>query len=81
LAFTVHLPVDSRIIPDGARREIETTLQQIGQAVANVPRQSVFWTSMSHSHLQLDVAGFRVVYRIEPLAAQIRVIELQEIPR
>jgi len=73
----VQFPADARV-SDSTRREIERTLTRIADAVSNIPPASAFWDSMGSSVLQMEAAGCRVVYRIEPEAREIRVIELQE---
>jgi len=75
----VQFPADAQV-SDSARGEIERTLTRIADAVSAVPPASSFWDSMKSSVLQLDAGGCHVVYRIEPEAREIRVIELQETP-
>jgi len=75
----IRFPAEARV-SDGARAEIERTLTRIADAVTGIPAGSAFWGSMSSSVLQLEAAGCRVVYKIEPDAHEIRVIELQETP-
>jgi len=65
---------------DQPRREILHVLEQIADAVTPIPPESAFWDSMKSSLLQIDVSGFRILYRIEPDPRQVRVIELQQIP-
>ena len=68
-------------IQDPPRGEIIQVLEQIADAVTPIPPSSAFWDSMKSSLLQIDISGFRVVYRIESDPRQLRVIELQQIPR
>jgi len=77
--YTVRFEVDLETIPEGARQEIRRTMQQVADAVGTIPSSSPFWSSMRHSMLQLDVKGYRVVYRVDPTAREIRVIEISPI--
>ena len=77
--YTVRFEVDLETIPEGARQEIRRTMQQVADAVGTIPSSSPFWSSMRHSMLQLDVKGYRVVYRVDPTANEIRVIEISPI--
>jgi len=77
--YTVRFEVDLETIPEEARQEIRRTMQQVADAVGTIPSSSPFWSSMRHSMLQLDVKGYRVVYRVDPTAREIRVIEISPI--
>jgi mRNA-degrading endonuclease RelE of RelBE toxin-antitoxin system len=74
--YTVRFEVDLETVPEEARQEIRRTMQQVADAVGTIPPSSPFWSSMKHSVLQLDVKGYRVVYRVDPTALEIRVIEI-----
>jgi hypothetical protein len=80
VAVSVQLPGDPRAIDEPSRREILHVLEQIAGAVTAVPLASAFWDSMRTSLLQIDVSGYRIVYRFEAAPPWIRVIELQRIP-
>ncbi|MGZ7042768.1 MAG: hypothetical protein ACXVH7_13330 [Thermoanaerobaculia bacterium] len=73
MAYSVHFTVDLTPLPEKARDEIQRTLQQIAEGVANVPPASAFWASMDDSVLQIDVEGFRLTYRIDHRNQEIRV--------
>ena len=77
--YTVRFEVDLETIPLGVRQEIRRTMQQVADAVGTIPPSSPFWSSMRHSVLQLDVKGYRVVYRVDPTALEIRVVEISPI--
>jgi hypothetical protein len=79
VSYSVHFAVDLASVPDAARSEIIRTLQEIAEAVSTVPPASVFWSSMDDSLLQVDVEGWRVVYRILPRYQEVQVIELERI--
>jgi mRNA-degrading endonuclease RelE of RelBE toxin-antitoxin system len=74
--YTVRFEADLEAVLEGARQEIRRTMQQVADAVSTIPPSSPFWSSMKHSMLQLDVKGYRVVYRVDPTAREIRVIEI-----
>jgi hypothetical protein len=76
----VQLPAHPPAIDDRSREEILHVLEQIASAVESIPAASVFWDSMKTSLLQIDVSGFRIVYRFGTAMPAIRVIELQRIP-
>ena len=80
MAQNVQFPADARGIDDEPRSEILQVLERIADAIRSVPRDSAFWESMKSSLLQIDVRGYRIMYRIEPDPAHVRVIEVQEIP-
>jgi mRNA-degrading endonuclease RelE of RelBE toxin-antitoxin system len=77
--YSVRFEVDLETIPEGARQEIRRTMQQVADAVSTIPLSSPFWSSMKHSLLQLDVKGYRVVYRVDPAAREIRVVEVSPV--
>ena len=54
-------------------------MQQIAEVVATVPNASPFWSSMKDSVLQIDVAGWRLGYRVDRFATQVRVIEATKV--
>jgi hypothetical protein len=81
VALSVQLPGDSRAIDEPSRGEILQALEEIARAVTGIQPGNAFWDSMSSSLLQIDVSGFRIVYRFEPAPPWVRVIELQRIPR
>ena len=72
----VQFPADAHVSAS-ARGEIERALLRIADAVSTIPPASAFWDSMGSSVLHLDAGGCHVVYRIEPEAHEISVIELQ----
>jgi hypothetical protein len=54
-------------------------MDEIAEAVTTIPAANPFWGSMKDSLLQIDVAGWRVVYRVELREREIRVVELAPI--
>jgi mRNA-degrading endonuclease RelE of RelBE toxin-antitoxin system len=80
VAQNVQFPADACGINDPARSEILQVLGRVADSISCVPRESAFWQSMQSSLMQIDVSGYRIVYRIEPDPARVRVIEVQEIP-
>jgi hypothetical protein len=81
VSYSVHFTITLEAFSDGERRQIESTMQQIAEVVATVPVTSPFWASMRDSVLQIDVAGWRLGYRIERASSQIRVIEATDLRR
>jgi len=63
-------------LPADGHEEIARVLQQIAVAVSTISPSSPFWSSMEDSQLQIDVAGHRVVYKIDPLFRQVIVVEV-----
>lgn len=59
---------------------IGRVLQDIAEAVDSVPPASPFWPSMHHSTLQIDVEGWRVLYRVAHRAREILAVEVSQIP-
>jgi len=54
-------------------------MDEIADVVTTIPAINPFWSSMNESLLQIDVAGWRLVYRVEPRIHQILVVELAPI--
>ncbi len=81
VTYSVHFEVTLEAIPDVPRQEIRRTVQQIADVVSTIPGSSPFWSSMKESLLQVDVKGWRLVYRILPDRREIRVIELEPLRR
>jgi hypothetical protein len=79
LAYSVHFQVSLDAVPEGARAEIRRMMDEIAEAVTTIPPANPFWGSMKDSLLQIDVAGWRVVYRVELRQREIRVVELAPI--
>ncbi len=75
------IALDSAALPDDARREIERVFAQIADAVATIPPASPFFASLDESVLQIDVAGHRVGYRVNPRRREVRVIEASPLRR
>ena len=65
----------------GTLLKIRRTVQQIADVVSTIPGSSPFWSSMKDSLLQVDVQGWRLVYRILPDRREIRVIEMEALRR
>jgi hypothetical protein len=81
VTYSVHFEVKLEAIPDGPRQEIRRTVQQIADVVSTIPGSSPFWSSMKDSLLQVDVQGWRLVYRVLPDRREVRVIELEALRR
>ncbi|HWE25622.1 MAG TPA: hypothetical protein VG496_16920 [Myxococcales bacterium] len=54
-------------------------MNEIAEVVTTIPPANPFWSSMKNSLLQIDVARWRVMYRVEPRKHAILVIELAPI--
>jgi hypothetical protein len=81
VTYSVHFEVNLEAIPEGARHEIRRTVQQIADVVSTISGSSPFWSSMKDSLLQVDVQGWRLVYKILPNLREVRVIELEALRR
>jgi len=81
VGYSVQFRVKLDAVPEGARAEIRRMMEEIAEVVMTIPAINPFWSSMKNSLLQIDVAGWRVVYRVEPRAREIRVVELAPIVR
>ena len=79
MTYSVHLGVDLEGLPEDVRLEIDRTMEQIADAVTTIPPASAFWSSMKDSLLQIDVRGYRVVYRVETARQTIVVVELSTV--
>ena len=79
MAYSVQFRVNLETVPEGARADIRRMMDEIADAVTTIPAVNPFWTSMRDSLLQIDVAGWRVVYRVERHEREIRVVELAPI--
>jgi mRNA-degrading endonuclease YafQ of YafQ-DinJ toxin-antitoxin module len=81
VTYSVQFRVNLDAVSDETRDEIRRTMQQIAEVVSTIAPASPFWSSMRDSLLQIDVKGFRLVYRIFPKRLQIVVVELAALPR
>jgi len=79
VSYSVHFDIDMKGFSEGDRRQVEQTMQQIAEVVDTVPKASPFWSSMKDSVLQIDVAGWRLGYRIERVGTVVRVIEVTKV--
>jgi len=81
VAFSVHYAVDLSQVPEKARGEVARVVQQIAEVVATISPANAFWASMKDSVLQIDLEGYRLVYRVDAREREVRVIELQKLRR
>ena len=79
VSFSLHFGLSLDAIPEETRQEIMRTMLQIAEVVSGIPPSSPFWGSMEDSLLQIDVAGYRVVYRADSVHREIVVVELTQI--
>jgi hypothetical protein len=79
VAYTVQYRVNLNVVPEAARDEIRRMMDEIADVVTTVPQSNPFWSSAKNSLLQIDVAGWRLVYRVEPRTREILVVELAPI--
>jgi hypothetical protein len=79
MSYSVHFGIDLDAIRVDERSEIQRTMEQVAEAISTVPDSSPFWASMSDSLLQIDVVGWRVVYRIDAIRREVRVVEVTRI--
>ena len=80
VSYSVIYAIDLGAIPDRPRVEIEKSFRQIAEAVAGISETSPFFSSIDDSTLQIDVEGWRLVYRLEPKGRMIKVIEATQLP-
>ena len=79
MAYSVQYRVDLNVVPETSRDEIRRMMDEIADVVSTVPASNPFWTSSRNSLLQIDVSGWRLVYRVEPRNREILVVELAPI--
>ena len=79
MSYSVHFVIDLEAIRAEERSEVQRTMQDVAEAVGSVPPSSPFWASMNDSLLQIDVKGWRLVYRIDPIRTEIRVVDVRRI--
>ena len=79
MRYTVQYRVSLNVVAEAARDEIRRMMDEIADVVTTIPAINPFWSSMNDSLLQIDVAGWRLVYRVEPRSHQILVVELAPI--
>lgn len=63
-------------LPAEGGEEIARIVHQIAEAVTTISPSNPFWGSLGDSQLQIDVAGYRVFYRIDALRQEIIVVEV-----
>ena len=81
VAYSVHFVVDLASVPEAARLEIKKTLDQVAEAVSTIDPSNAFWSSIHSSQLQIDTAGYRLVYRILRRSREIHVVEIASLRR
>jgi hypothetical protein len=79
VGYSVHFIPVLESIPEVVRHEMRQTMQQVAAAVDSIPAANAFWSSIHSSLLQIDVAGFRLLYRILPRSGEIHVVEVTRI--
>jgi hypothetical protein len=79
VAYSVAFKANLEAVPEIARGEIRRMMDEIAEVVTTIPAANPFWGSMGDSQLQIDVAGWRVVYRVESRDRIVRVVELAPI--
>jgi hypothetical protein len=77
VTYEVHFVVDLTALPQEVRAEMRRTMSRVADAVSTVPPANPFWASIHTSVLQIDVAGYRLLYRILPRSAEIHVVEVE----
>jgi len=77
VTFAAHYTADLNAVPDeAARAEIRRVMDQVAEAVDSLPGSNPFWASSRDSLLMIDVAGYRVVYRLDVPREQVVVVEI-----
>ena len=70
---------DPASLPREIVGEVQATMQQVADSVCTIPLSNPFWASIRTSVLQIDVAGYRVMYRILPRSGEVHIVELQRL--
>ena len=78
MTYSVQAGTVLDALPDDSRREILQVLQQVAEAVSTIPADNAFWSSMDDSLLQIDVAGWRVTYAVDPRRREVRMVEVAQ---
>ena len=55
-------------------------MKLVADAVSTIAPGNAFWSSNRSSVMQIDVAGYRVVYRVLPRSGEVHVVEVQPLP-
>ena len=76
MAYAAHFAVELDPLPEQAREEVRKIMGQIAEALDGVAPSNPFWSSARDSQLVIDVAGHRVVYRIDAAAQRVLVVEV-----
>lgn len=79
VSYTVQFAIRLENLPLAARQEVERAFAQLAAALAAIPPGSPFFRSMRSSQLQMEVAGFRIGYRIVEALRELRVVEAQRL--
>ena len=80
MAYVVYFVSDPASLPREIVGEVRATMQQVADSVGTIPLSNPFWASIRSSLLQIDVAGYRVMYRILPRSGELHIVELQPLP-
>jgi hypothetical protein len=81
VSYSVTYLIDPADLGPDVRQEVEQAFHQIADAVASIPETSPFFASLKESILQIDVARWRIGYRVERRSRKIVVIEATRLPR
>lgn len=76
MTFVARYRTDLNAVPAAARGEICRVMDQVAEAVDTLPGSNPFWASARDSVLLIDVAGFRVSYRLDLQREQVVVVEI-----
>ncbi len=81
MTYSVHFLPDLDAFPELVRAEFQRTMEQVALAIETIAPANPFWSSIQTSVLQIDVAGFRLSYRILPRRLEVHVTEITPLPR
>jgi mRNA-degrading endonuclease RelE of RelBE toxin-antitoxin system len=76
VAYAAHFAVDLGLLPEPPQQEIRRIMDQVAEALDGVAASNPFWVSARNSQLMIDVAGYRVVYRIDAARHEVIVVEV-----
>ncbi|HZX96432.1 MAG TPA: hypothetical protein VFE90_18060 [Myxococcales bacterium] len=79
MAYEVSFEAGLARVPARIRGRLNDSLEEVGDAISNIPPDSVILQSMMESALAIHVARWRFEYRVEPKQSRIVVTDAVEL--
>jgi mRNA-degrading endonuclease RelE of RelBE toxin-antitoxin system len=81
MGYEVSFAKDLVQVPTRIRLRLSDRLEEVANAIATIPSESVIKKSVLEGALVIEIADWRFEYRVEPERARILVIDAAELSR